>query len=156
MELIDDAIDETRAFSHVLSPVLNDGARLPDALRMIAVRCSQIDGITCHCAHDEDDEAMTAERATHVYRIAQEAVNNSLRHANPTHINIDFTADSETFRLDVSDDGKGFDTAITPAEGMGLKSMRYRALVLGTTFHVESKPGDGTHLVCLGPTHVDE
>jgi signal transduction histidine kinase len=80
-----------------------------------------------------------------VYRIAQEALHNALRHANATRIDVILTADDDVKVLRVSDDGVGFLPASTAAgRRLGLTSMRQRAEEAGGTLTVTSAPGGGT------------
>jgi signal transduction histidine kinase len=80
-----------------------------------------------------------------LYRIAQEALNNALKHAAPASVTVRICADEETVVLEVSDDGCGFDLGAIAAEGgMGLVSMRERTEKLGGKLDVKSRPGEGT------------
>ena len=80
-----------------------------------------------------------------VYRIAQEALHNALRHANATRIDVVLTADDDVTVLRVTDDGVGFLPASTVAgRRLGLTSMRQRAEEAGGTLMVTSEPGGGT------------
>jgi signal transduction histidine kinase len=80
-----------------------------------------------------------------LYRIAQEALNNALKHAAPTSVTVRICADENGVVLEVSDDGRGFDLGSISAEGgMGLISMRERTERLGGTLDVKSVPGEGT------------
>jgi signal transduction histidine kinase len=80
-----------------------------------------------------------------LYRIAQEALNNALKHAAPTAVTVNVQRDGEQVMLEVTDDGRGFDpTATTNAGGMGLVSMEERMERLGGTLEIASRPGEGT------------
>jgi signal transduction histidine kinase len=86
-----------------------------------------------------------------LYRIAQEALNNALKHAAPTSVEVSIRADGKHVELEVADDGHGFDLdAAVAGGGMGLVSMRERAERLGGTLQVISATGEGTKVkVCL-------
>jgi nitrate/nitrite-specific signal transduction histidine kinase len=86
-----------------------------------------------------------------LYRIAQEALNNALKHAAPTSVEVTIRVDRERVELEVSDDGGGFDPdAAATGGGMGLISMRERSERIGGTFQVISATGEGTRVkVCL-------
>jgi nitrate/nitrite-specific signal transduction histidine kinase len=86
-----------------------------------------------------------------LYRIAQEALNNALKHAAPTSVEVSIRADGKHVELEVADDGQGFDLdAAGTGGGMGLISMRERAERLGGTLQVISATGEGTKVkVCL-------
>jgi signal transduction histidine kinase len=80
-----------------------------------------------------------------LYRIAQEALNNALKHAGATSVIVYFRIFDEQVELEVTDDGQGFNPdAIVAGGGMGLTSMRERAARMGGELQVLSAPGDGT------------
>jgi signal transduction histidine kinase len=82
-----------------------------------------------------------------LYRIAQEALNNASRHADPSHIKVHCSSDQELIRLSVRDDGRGFDSAEEFESRMGLGIMKERAADIGASFEVLSQPGSGTTIV---------
>ena len=88
-----------------------------------------------------------------LYRVAQEAVNNALRHAAPRSVSLRVIVQGGVARLEVVDDGSGFDA--TDAErrrpGMGLFTMRERTALVGGALEIHSKPGAGTRIVATGP-----
>lgn len=86
--------------------------------------------------------------ARHVYRIAQEAVNNAVRHANATRITVALAEKSGEYSLRVEDDGKGLHIGPSGTGGMGLQIMRYRASVIGGSLDVSSRLGCGTSVTC--------
>jgi two-component system sensor histidine kinase UhpB len=80
-----------------------------------------------------------------VYRVAQEALSNAVRHAEAEHVNVQLGREDDTVTLAVADDGRGFafDRIDT---GLGLGGMRERALLVGGDLQVESRPGEGTRV----------
>jgi signal transduction histidine kinase len=80
----------------------------------------------------------------HLFRIAQEAVANALRHGSPNTLVVHLAFTADVVRLTVTDDGNGFDTAGDDPGGSGLRSMRHRAEQLGGGLTVTSTPGRGT------------
>ena len=87
-----------------------------------------------------------------VYRIAQEALHNVVKHAAAHQVRVDVRAEGAGVRLRVEDDGKGFDPARVPDGHLGLAGMRARAERVGAAFSVDSAPGKGTIIeVALGP-----
>ena len=81
-----------------------------------------------------------------IFRMLQESINNSIKHANATKITVEMNYQPQNFQLWVSDDGNGFDTASlsTSATGIGLKSMRSRAALIGGDLTIQSSPFTGT------------
>src|SRR5205823_868271 len=89
---------------------------------------------------------LDAKREEAVYRVAQEALHNALRHAAAAHIEVGLGTRDGTLRLTVTDDGKGFDDAqaAKSARRLGISSMRERARSVGGRLSVRSSPGGGT------------
>jgi signal transduction histidine kinase len=91
-------------------------------------------------------------RATHVYRITQEAINNAVRHGKARHIDIVLTQNGATITLSVLSDG-----AASPAlqekrgDGMGLYTMKYRADMIGGTVEIRPAEPSGTEVICTFP-----
>jgi signal transduction histidine kinase len=82
-----------------------------------------------------------------LYRIAQEALHNVVKHARARQVEVRLSSGSNGTRLEVRDDGVGFQTdRARPGSGMGLSSMRERAEALGGSFQIHSGPGSGTRV----------
>ena len=81
-----------------------------------------------------------------IFRMLQESINNSIKHANAKNITVEMHYQPHNFQLWISDDGNGFDTGLqsTAATGIGLKSMRNRAALIGGDLTIESSPFTGT------------
>jgi signal transduction histidine kinase len=89
-----------------------------------------------------DLPALGAEREAAVYRVAQEALHNALRHSGAAEVRISLTARQGRVILEVADDGRGF-AAKAPPDGLGLPSMRERAAAIGASLTIRSAPGQG-------------
>jgi signal transduction histidine kinase len=88
--------------------------------------------------------------ADHLYRIAQEAVSNALRHSGGTRIDITLRRTEEGLLLEISDNGRGFDTVAAENPGLGSRLMGYRARLMGATLNIDHARNDGTCVtVCL-------
>jgi len=81
---------------------------------------------------------------TALYHIAQEALNNSLKHAQARSVTVHLTRSPQGVLLEVVDDGRGFDSGHVNSGGMGLSNMRARAEAIGATLEIDSRPGAGT------------
>ena len=91
------------------------------------------------------------------YRVIQEALNNAVRHAKADSIEITLEKDGQTLKLEVSDDGIGFDKAqARSSEHIGLSSMRERVRLLDGTLNIHSTPGAGTTVSAVVPLTGDE
>jgi signal transduction histidine kinase len=87
--------------------------------------------------------------ATHLYRIAQEAVTNAVKHSRATKLSISLRARADHFELRVEDDGAGFSLATRrKATGMGLYIMDYRARTIGGTLRINPRRRGGTQVSC--------
>ena len=86
-----------------------------------------------------------------LYRIAQESLNNSLRHAQAGHVHVSLALIGGQVTLEVSDDGLGFDPAGQVGGGLGLQSMRERAAQIGASLNITSTPGGGTTIRVEAP-----
>jgi signal transduction histidine kinase len=81
-----------------------------------------------------------------LYRIVTEALNNSLKHANATTISIVIRASEDDIRIQITDNGKGFNTQAVGSGGIGLSSMKERAQRLGGSMNIQSSPNRGTEI----------
>jgi signal transduction histidine kinase len=91
--------------------------------------------------------------ATHLYRIAQEAVSNGIRHGKATGIEIKLSANADRITLEIRDDGGGIKKSASPKSGMGLRIMQYRIGMVGGDLAVESDR-QGTSIICSVPKAV--
>ncbi len=88
------------------------------------------------------------EAAEQLYRIAQEAVKNAIKHAAPSEIRIGLERRDATLVLEVDDDGIGIDESMPLADGIGLQVMRYRARLIGAELRIGSAPAGGARISC--------
>ena len=96
--------------------------------------------------HGEDD--MESLGAVHLYRIAQEALNNAIKHGHAQAVVIALEACDGTLSLRVSDDGIGLNSTCSERKGMGLNIMRYRARMLAGTLEIQPNSPAGTVVTC--------
>ena len=109
-------------------------------------------GITCEIDVPEDLD-LTDDVAQLIWRVCNEAVRNALAHADPTTVTIRVTHAGSVARLEVADDGRGFDTSAPPPEGhLGIRLLSDLARDLGGTFDLRSAPGRGTVVAMEVPT----
>jgi signal transduction histidine kinase len=138
---------EARNMARGIYPVSLSGETLPLALQELAATMSRLFGGTIEVLIDHDIPVSDAKVSQHLYRIAQEALSNALRHANAKRIEIRLRQHAGQLVLTVTDDGSGFALQQRP-EGMGWHTMRYRANLIGAQLEVKSQPGEGTTLAC--------
>jgi signal transduction histidine kinase len=143
-----DAIRQTRSLARGLSPVELDANGLMSALHELAVNVQNMFRVTCTFRCDKPVLMAENAVATHLFRIAQEAVSNAIKHGQATRIEIALTALPERLMLAVKDNGCGITADASRAKGMGLRIMHYRAAVIGGSLAVQRDPNGGTTVVC--------
>jgi signal transduction histidine kinase len=146
-------LEEVRVLSHTVHPAVLDDLGLDAALRRLARDASHGNGIDIDVNTTPNAEPLPPNVAGVLYRVAQEAVRNAVRHAAPNHVRITLLQTSSTVTLEVSDDGRGFDLESAEQErrGMGLLSMRERTALIDGDVDIKTAPGDGTTVVAVVP-----
>ena len=121
---------------------------LTTALASLAETTSR-DGVL-RCVFEQPEPVRVAEEAVagHLYRIAQEAVNNALKHASPSEIRIGLERRNGFLQLEIEDNGEGFDESAARQRGIGLRVMRYRAQLIGGALEISSAPAGGARISC--------
>lgn len=151
--MVDEAIGQARRLARGLQPVFVGQHGLPSALKELSRHAQELFDVSCRftCDHDVPDVDQPA--ATHLYRIAQEAITNAVRHGRAERILVRLSASQGQLRLSVRENGVGMATVPGEGRGMGLHIMRYRAGVIGASLTIESRPGAGTTVTCTLPTN---
>jgi two-component system NarL family sensor kinase len=134
-------IREVRQISYGLYPATLEQLGLPAALRQLLSICSlaDVEG-ALKCPQGQEHLRFSRDVEVALFRIAQEAVNNALRHACCRQVSLELRHDDGQLLLSVSDDGKGFDPARPVHTGIGLASMRERAEAIGGQVQIASGP----------------
>ncbi len=149
---LDRAITESRQLSRGLFPVRLETEGLASALEELATSTRDRFKIRCRFAGQGPVLVPARAIATHLYRIAQEAVSNAIRHSRARSITIRLRAGVRALELSVEDDGAGFSSATRQkSSGMGLHIMDYRARTLGGTLTVAPRRRGGTIVCCCVP-----
>ena len=142
-------IHQARLLSHGLAPVALQGGGLMNALRELADGTTAMTKIACEFTCEPPVQVADATVATHLYRIAQEAVNNALKHSKTKKIRVSLTQNKLQMVLTVRDDGCGFSHPALNHDGMGLRVMRYRADLIGAKLGIAGESGQGTSITCI-------
>jgi len=129
---------------------------LTSALEELARSISQSFSIRCRFEVEGDPAIFDNAAATHLYRIAQEAMNNATRHGRAQNIHITLAGNVALTRLSVRDDGIGLSKTIHSKNGMGLSIMNYRAKVVGGRLIIHEPTEGGTIVSCLVPPVTEE
>jgi signal transduction histidine kinase len=149
-----ETISQTRSMARGLVPVKDEPEALWASLIELAERTHALGRASCRfdCPKPVivDDNAV----AGHFYRIAQEAVNNAVKHSGATAVVIHLARHRQRLELRISDNGRGL--ARTKSAGMGLQVMKHRARVMGAELTVDSPPGKGVTITCSLPFEARE
>ena len=140
-----------RSLAHGLVPVPVDAESLPAALGELAKSTRENYSLACQFDCPEPVRVGDATTATHLYRIAQEAVGNAVKHAKASTISIRLARSDAELVLEIADNGVGIAPGKPPLEGAGLRLMEYRCAVIGGRFTAGRKEGGGTLVACAIP-----
>ncbi|MFM1769605.1 MAG: hypothetical protein RJA22_2134 [Verrucomicrobiota bacterium] len=146
--LVREAIEHTRSVAHGMSPVMVEPGGLMNALQALAVATAKNFHVTCDFRCTTPVPVRDNVIATHLYRIAQEATHNAIRHGHARRVLIDLSDAGGRLTLAISDDGLGFSGPPAKNSGMGLRVMRHRAGIIGGALDVQSQPEGGTSVTC--------
>jgi two-component system sensor histidine kinase NreB len=148
---IRETITQTRLLSHNLSPVPLESDGLMMALTELAAGTKAMSRIKCEFVSEDTVLLRDANAATHLYRIAQEAVNNALKHSGAKRIQITLGEGKDSWEMSIEDNGTGISAEKEKHTGSGLRLMRYRAELIAAALEVESRPGKGVRVMCKLP-----
>ncbi len=151
-ELLKGTVVRTRQMARRIFPVNLDQAGLMSALQELAENSSRFFDITC--LFECPQPILLEDNATgaHLFRIAQEALSNAIRHGHATEVRLCLSsAEGHDFELSVRDNGSGFEMPVGDSTGMGLHIMNYRSRMIGATLRIERDPAGGTIVRCTVP-----
>jgi len=146
-DLAKGAIEWTRDLCRSLSPPSLERAGLADALRELLAHAEVIFHVQCHFEQHGDATGIPLAASAHLYRIAQEAISNAVRHGAAKQIRLELDASDEML-MKIMDDGAGVETTPARGNGLGLRIMQYRAQMIGATIQVNRRPEGGTIVTC--------
>jgi PAS domain S-box-containing protein len=149
-----DAIGQTRSLARGLSPVTLESEGLASALQELASNTEKMFGITCHVMAPQAGHVHAPAVETHLYRIAQEAVSNAIKHGKAREVRIQLEVTPERTLLSVTDDGTGIPEPPPRNGGMGLRIMDYRAGMIGGVLSIQRNSRVGTTVRCSVPISV--
>ncbi|MGB2666511.1 MAG: PAS domain S-box protein, partial [Candidatus Acidiferrum sp.] len=151
VRLVNDAIRKTKELSRGLLPVVSEAHGLMSALKQRTGELEDLFQIRCRFECDEPVLIGDLNVATNLYHIAQEAVNNAIRHGKSKNIVIRLTSKEGTGELTIQDDGDGFPKKPTGQPGVGLSIMNYRAVMVGGSLELQANPDRGISVSCKFP-----
>jgi len=128
-----------------------EGGSLDLALNQLARRVENLFGIQCPVKIDGDLSQIQSGAASHLYKIAQEALTNAIKHGKARNVVLRLTQEPQKIVLSVWNDGSPFHVEASQNSRMGLRIMTYRANVVGGSLDVQSNEKDGTLVTCALP-----
>lgn len=147
-----DAIGQTRSLARGLSPVTLESEGLVSALHELALNTEKIFGVTCRLDCNPPVSVSDQTGATHLFRLAQEAVANAIKHGRAKRISIQLTNGKGCVVLKVDDDGAGFPADIPRSNGMGLRIMQSRVGMMNGTLAIKRSTTGGASVICSIPS----
>lgn len=161
-ESVRQAVIEARNLARGIFPVHVDRIGLAAALGDLARITGRLTGTEIEVTENAETQIDDPEASMHLYRIAQEAVANAVRHGGARHIRISLNHTPDDLEMRIDDDGCGIKGGGWPQqEGMGLRTMRYRSQAVGASLGISPGPGGGTAVSCkmhlesrTRPSHV--
>ena len=153
-ELLNEATDEASKLARSVQPVETDSRGLMMALREFAAHMEQAHGIKCICEVRRPVFIHDNNVATHVFRIAEEALSNALVHGEATEITIALSETRDGAVLTVRDNGAGLPRNFSEEGGIGLHMMRYRARMIRGSIELRRNAARGTTMTCTFQKHA--
>jgi PAS domain S-box-containing protein len=149
--VVKDLMAQIREMALILRPSMLDDMGLLPTLLWHFDRYTKQTGIQVDFTHFGLDNRLASEIETAIYRIVQEALTNVARYARVNQVDVRVINDDEMIRVQVWDQGAGFDPATLNKQSFGVNGMRERAYSLGGRFDIHSAPGEGTQVVAYFP-----
>jgi len=146
--LVIQALAQTRNLARGLFPVELESGGLVPALKELANTMKSLFNMACSVQCDPNLVISQRDTANHLFRLAQEAVNNSVKHGHAQRVEIKLCSTQDQTVLTVADDGAGFDAEEKKWSGLGMRIMRYRAKKIGAKLEFRSASLGGTEMVC--------
>jgi signal transduction histidine kinase len=147
-KLVLQALSQTRNLARGLFPVELESSGLVAGLQELAGTVEKMFSIRCTVDCDEHVVIHDQTAQTHLFRLAQEAVNNSVKHGKAKTVQISLKEVDERYVLSIKDDGSGFPADAGKLQGLGLRIMNYRAQKVGGVLKIESATPRGTVVQC--------
>ncbi len=150
-DLLREAVNQSRSLARGIFPVRLDGSGLALALDEMAATTRHLTSINIRFEETGNTQIPDSDIGIQLYRIAQEALSNAMKHSEASRIVISLHREDGELRLVVSDNGKGFSHPPADSTGLGLGTMKYRAHAIGARLEIAPGPERGTRVVCRAP-----
>ena len=149
--MVDHTLAQTRRIARGFFTAGFDVDGLAEALRETARGVEERTGIHCAVRWPESFVISNEDVVLHFFRIAQEAIQNAVRHGRASQIEVSLGRTVDTVQLVVDDNGRGLTVSETPGSGLGLRIMHYRSGIIGGELQVSPGPSGGTRIACRIP-----
>jgi two-component system, LuxR family, sensor kinase FixL len=149
--LINEALAQTRRLSRGLCPVVLDSNDIEAALGQLAENLRTLFSVSCELQCEPEIKITDNAVAVHLYRIAQEAATNAIKHGQAKNIGLSLTSTKSRLILRVTDDGCGLPPGVHKGKGMGLRVMQHRARMIGATIVLRPSKERGVTVICSLP-----
>jgi signal transduction histidine kinase len=150
-EMIYQTLTKARSVARGFFTAGFDALGLADALRETVVHAEKRSGVRCEFSWQENLSISDEEVVMHLFRIAQEAIQNALKHSGASRLSVSLESIDGGIQLIIEDNGNGFSAANGSRKGLGLRIMAYRAGLIGGNLKMEKSPIGGARVVCLVP-----
>ncbi len=154
--MVNETIRQARDLARGLCPVELETNGLQAALQELAATVENVFRVKCPFQSPTSVSVYDNAAAIHLYRIAQEAISNAIKHGHATEVEVALSAQNGQIVLTVRDNGDGLPAEFDKSSGLGLRVMNHRAGILGATVSVESMPGRGTAVTCAVPNKLEK
>ena len=151
VRMVSEANTRARETARGLMPMVHDSGGLMDALKELASSTARAFGIQCEFRFDNPVKVQDIQTALQLFRVAQEAVSNAVKHSQATRVEIHLARQSGNIVLTVRDNGVGIPDQGSKGTGMGLLTMSHRAQMMGGAVSFSSRPHGGTQVTCSVP-----
>jgi signal transduction histidine kinase len=148
VELVNQAVTQTRGLARGLYPVELESNGLMSSLQELASNTEKLFNVACYFYCDRPILIDDYNVANHLYRIAQEAITNAVKHGKPKHVSIRLVGQKDKIFMEIKDDGLGIPIKLNKSKGMGLRIMEYRAEMIGASLNIHRHNGHGTVVKC--------
>lgn len=149
--LIQEADQHARELARGLVPVEFDSEGLVTALERLASHAEKLFRIKCTFQATGEPVFDDSTHVTHLYRIAQEAISNAVKHGNATHVEVRLTGAAPHSRLRIDDNGDGFSENWDQKSGLGVRTMQFRAGLIGAILDITGSSSGGATITCTIP-----
>ena len=149
----EEALQRVREICRGLVPPQLYQEGLASALQTLIANMDALSDVRCTFSHQAGSHIEDQEITLQLYRIAQEAISNALKHARPSHVWTRCAVEDGQLRLEVEDDGIGFDPEQNTGRSLGLYSMKRRASSIRADLSIDSEDGVGTMIRVVRPVH---